>query len=57
MSLLRTLTASASALILAACAVGPHYKAPSPAPVALTAVDPHLTAAARPPPAGWPART
>jgi multidrug efflux system outer membrane protein len=53
MSLFRTLTLSASALILAACAVGPHYKAPSPAPVALTALDPHLTGAAQPPPTGW----
>ena len=42
MSLPRTLAASASALILAACAVGPHYQAPSLAPVALTTLDPHL---------------
>jgi len=53
MSLPRTLTASASALILAACAVGPHYQAPSLAPVALTTLDPHLAAAPQPPPAGW----
>jgi multidrug efflux system outer membrane protein len=53
MSLLRTLTLSASALILAACAVGPHYHAPSPAPVALTTLDPHIATAAQPAPAGW----
>jgi multidrug efflux system outer membrane protein len=53
MSLLRTLILSASALVLAACAVGPRYHAPSPAPVALTTLDPHLTAAAQPAPAGW----
>lgn len=53
MSLFRTLTLSASALVLAACAVGPHYHAPSPAPVALTGLDPHLTATAQPPSGGW----
>ncbi|MDB5474880.1 MAG: efflux system, outer rane lipoprotein NodT family [Phenylobacterium sp.] len=53
MSLLRILALSASALVLAACAVGPHYHAPTPAPVALTTLDPRLTAAVQPPPAGW----
>src|ERR1700761_8673104 len=53
MSLFRTLTLSASALVLAACAVGPHYKAPSPEPVALAQLDPHLTAAAQPLSGGW----
>ena len=46
MSLIRILTISASALTLAACAVGPAYRAPAEPPVALTAVDPQkLTAA------------
>ena len=40
MSLIRILTISASALTLAACAVGPAYHAPNEPPVALTKVDP-----------------
>jgi multidrug efflux system outer membrane protein len=40
MTILRILTISASALTLAACAVGPAYHAPQEPPVALTAVDP-----------------
>jgi multidrug efflux system outer membrane protein len=52
MKLIRTLLISASALTLAACAVGPTYRAPSEAPVALTAVDPQL-AVAQPADASW----
>ena len=40
MSLIRTLIITASALTLAACAVGPAYHAPNEPPVALTKVDP-----------------
>jgi multidrug efflux system outer membrane protein len=43
---LRVLLAAASALTLAACAVGPRYQAPSEAPVALAAVHPNVTSAA-----------
>jgi multidrug efflux system outer membrane protein len=40
MSLIRTLVITASALTLAACAVGPAYHTPNEPPVALTKVDP-----------------
>lgn len=46
MTLIRTLLMAASAATLAACAVGPTYRAPSPAPVALAPADPHVTPAA-----------
>jgi multidrug efflux system outer membrane protein len=44
---------AASALTLSACAVGPHYHAPSEPPVALTTLDPHLVAAPQPSEADW----
>jgi multidrug efflux system outer membrane protein len=53
MSLPRILMLAASALTLSACAVGPRYHAPSEPPVALTALDPHLVAAAQPPETDW----
>ncbi|HEX7944763.1 MAG TPA: TolC family protein, partial [Phenylobacterium sp.] len=43
---LRLLLAAASALTLAACAVGPKYQATTEAPVALAAVHPNVTSAA-----------
>ena len=49
---LRPLLAAASALTLAACAVGPRYHAPNEPPAALTAMPPTL-ATAEPGPADW----
>jgi multidrug efflux system outer membrane protein len=46
MNLIRTLLMAASAATLAACAVGPSYRTPAPAPVALVQADPHVTATA-----------
>lgn len=53
MNLIRTLLLAASAATLAACAVGPTYRAPAPAPVALAAVDPALVTTAAPAEAEW----
>jgi multidrug efflux system outer membrane protein len=53
MTLPRILLAAASALTLAACAVGPEYHAKVEAPVTLTAVDPALVVTARPAPSVW----
>lgn len=43
MTLIRTLLIAASTAALAACAVGPHYQAPTPAPVTLVVADPRVT--------------
>lgn len=53
MSLIRTLLMAASAATLAACAVGPTYRAPIEAPVTFTAVDPALVTTAAPVQAQW----
>jgi multidrug efflux system outer membrane protein len=43
MTLFRTTLIALSALAASACAVGPAYRAPTPAPVVLAPVDPHLS--------------
>lgn len=53
MSLIRTLLLTASAATLAACAVGPVYRAPAPPPVALATVDPELVTTAAPTQTEW----
>lgn len=53
MSLIRLLLVTASAATLAACAVGPTYKAPQPGPVSLAQVDPALVTTQAPSEADW----
>src|SRR5258708_1722865 len=53
MSFLRPFLIALTALAADACAVGPAYHAPVQAPVALTAVDPHLVVASSAPEATW----
>ena len=53
MSLLRLLLAASSAATLAACAVGPTYRAPAPTPVTLATVDPALVTTAAPVQSEW----
>lgn len=53
MTLMRLLAVSASALTLAACAVGPRYEAPKTPPAAFVNADPAAFAAANPEAAWW----
>jgi multidrug efflux system outer membrane protein len=53
MTFLRTLLITASAMTMAACAVGPKYHPPVEAPVALTTVDPKVVVASQPVAATW----
>lgn len=53
MTLMRLLAVSASALTLAACAVGPRYEAPKTPPAAFVNADPAVFAAANPEAAWW----
>ena len=53
MSIIRLLAVSASALTLAACAVGPHYQAPQTPPATFVNADPAVFAASNPEAAWW----
>jgi len=53
MNKLQTGQLALTVLLLAGCAVGPKYHAPSPAPVAALSIDPHQYAAAAPEAAWW----
>ena len=53
MTMLRLLAVSASALTLAACAVGPRYQAPQTPPATFVNADPAVFAASNPEAAWW----